>query len=338
MLERICLVPWVSGVGGMVSFRDKFVAGLVARGVDVTFDLHSVHYDSVLVIGGTRHLAGLWRAKQRGVPIVQRLDGMNWLHRRLRTGLRHYLRAEYGNWLLAFIRNHLADRVIYQSQFARDWWERKQGCAPGPAVVVYNGVDLDTFTPCGNHQLPSDRIRMLLVEGRFQGGYELGVEHAVALVEGLVNKYGVNMELVVVGGVTPQVQMRWSERTPVNLTWAGLVPHERIPEVDRSAHLFFSADLNAACPNAVIESMACGTPVIGFDTGALPELVTAEAGRVVPYGGDPWQLHPPDIDALVGAAMAVIEQRTHFCWAARARAEAVFSLEMMVEGYLGAMR
>ncbi len=72
------------------------------------------------------------------------------------------------------------------------------------------------------------------------------------------------------------------------------------PEIDRSAHMLFSADLNAACPNSVIEAMACGLPVAGFDTGALNELIVGDAGRLVPYGGDPWRLEKPDISGSGG--------------------------------------
>ena len=46
-----------------------------------------------------------------------------------------------------------------------------------------------------------------------------------------------------------------------------------------------------------MEALACGMPVVSFDTGALPELVTQDAGRVVAYGADAWRLEPPDIAA-----------------------------------------
>jgi len=92
--------------------------------------------------------------------------------------------------------------------------------------------------------------------------------------------------------------------------------------------------MNAACPNSTIEALACGLPVVAFDTGALPELVTGGAGRIVPYGGDPWKLDPPDVVALARAAAEVLENQTRFRAGARQRAEDAFGLERMVTGYL----
>ena len=51
---RICLVPQVEGVGGMVSFQHKLLAGLQKRGIQTARDLSDLPYDAVLVIGGTR--------------------------------------------------------------------------------------------------------------------------------------------------------------------------------------------------------------------------------------------------------------------------------------------
>jgi glycosyltransferase involved in cell wall biosynthesis len=116
-----------------------------------------------------------------------------------------------------------------------------------------------------------------------------------------------------------------------------LVPSEGIPELDRSAHLLYSADINAACPNAVIEALACGTPVLAFDTGAVPELVTVDSGRVVPYGGDPWKLEKPDIHSLAAGAVEIINSQDVFRRNARRRAEAAFGLENMVDTYLSAL-
>ncbi len=340
-MSRIALVPHVHGVGGMVSFRGRFAAGLQARGIEVTADLRPEICDAALVIGGTRDLPALWRAKRRGVRIVQRLDGMNWLHRKLPTGLKHYLRAEYGNWILNTIRTRLADHVVYQSEFSRRWWERVHGPTPVPSSVVYNAVPLDVYTPIPPNPANPTPLRLLLVEGSLAGGYETGLETAVQLTERLNTVHRgalpAPVELVVAGRVSKDVKAKWARETRIPLTWAGLLPPEEIIALDRSAHLLYAADLNAACPNAVIEALACGTPVLAFDTGALPELVTGDAGRIVPYGGDPWSLDPPDVEALARAAVEILTDQPRFRAAARARAERDFGLERMVEGYLRAL-
>src|SRR5450756_3121918 len=100
---RICMVPKVHGVGGMVSFNAKLAAGLARRGIQVCHDLDETTYDAVLHTSTTPNLFGLLRQRSRGVRIVQRLDGIKWLHRRLHTGPRHFLRAEYGKRLLALL-------------------------------------------------------------------------------------------------------------------------------------------------------------------------------------------------------------------------------------------
>jgi glycosyltransferase involved in cell wall biosynthesis len=364
----------------MVSFRAKFTAALEARGIEIVPLPRLTARDSLLIIGGTRDLPALWRAKRRGVRIVQRLDGMNWLHRKLPTGVRHYLRAEYGNLILRLIRNRFADHIVYQSEFSRRWWERVHGAAPVPHSIVYNAVDLTVYRPQSDrpivppfdsrhslHAPPTSlhppRFRILLVEGSLTGGYELGLETAIRLVERLNTLHRADLasialtgdedsdshqnqsvsapdfpaELVVAGRVPDSVKERWARETDIPITWAGLLPPERIPDLDRSAHLLYAGDINAACPNAVIEALACGLPVLAFDTGALPELVTGDAGRIVPYGGDPWNLDPPDVDALARAALEILRGQPRFRRAARARAEAAFALGTMVNGYLQAL-
>lgn len=333
---RLCIVPQVSGVGGMVSFQAKMIKTLRERGIAVCFDLRDESYDGVLVVGGTRRVNGLWRARRRGVPVIQRLDGMNWIHRKRRTGYRHYLRSETANVLLSFIRKGIATGVIYQSEFVLDWWERVYGPAMKPHWVVHNGVDLDRYSPDGPHDRPNDRYRLLVVEGRLGGGYELGVEHAISLAAEIARRTTVSIELMIVGQV-PSTAREWVQRTAeIPILWPGLVHPDQIPTVDRSAHLLFAADIHPACPNAVIEALGCGLPVVAFDTGALKELVGAEAGAIVPYGGESWQLAPPDFSSLAQAAVGVMENQERFRAGARSYAEANLGLDKMVDGYLEA--
>jgi glycosyltransferase involved in cell wall biosynthesis len=265
---------------------------------------------------------------------------MNWLHRKRRTGIRHYLRAEYGNLVLSIIRAQLADKIVYQSYFSKQWWEQARGPTHVPCDVVYNGVDLKLFHPGGPYRRPADRFRLLMVEGTLGGGYEMGLETAIQLLQRLNqagSDLGKEVELVVAGKVSPILREQWMARAGVSLTFTGQVPAEDIPELDRSAHLLYSADLNAACPNSVIEGLACGLPVAAFDTGALPELVIGNAGRIVSYGGDPWKLDPPDVEALARAAREILTDQEQFRSAARRRAEQAFSLGKMVEGYMNAL-
>ncbi len=343
---KVCIVPRVSGVGGMVSFRDRLMVVFEQWGVQVTQDLEDLPYQAVLVIGGTRQLQGLWKARQRGIPIVQRLNGMNWLHRlpsaphRPRFSLRHILRAELANLNLALIRRRLATAIVYQSHFAQRWWERTHGSIPQPTRVIYNGVDLSLFTPQGEHQRPTDRLRILMVEGSLGGGYEWGLHIAVRLLEEMrllqsqwSDPYRNGVELMIAGQVAESLRHKWDQATEERIQWLGRVAATDIPSLDRSAHLLYSADVNAACPNAVIEALACGLPVLAFESGALPELVTPECGRVVPYGGDAWRLEEPDIRALAQAGVELALQQERFRQAARQRAEACFDIWQMAQAY-----
>jgi glycosyltransferase involved in cell wall biosynthesis len=317
----------------MSSFRGKFEAGLTRRGIQVTHDPYK-KCDALLIIAGTRHLRGILDARRRGVRIVQRLDGINWVHRKRGTGVRHFLRAEYGNFILSLIRSRITTRILYQSEFTRRWWNDWYGKPGKPASVVHNGVDLAEYTPIGPGMLPLEHCRLLVVEGSLGGGYDMGLDNAIQLAHTLHGKHGFPMELHVVGSIQPSHRAKVESRSPVPILWAGAVARERIPEIDRSAHLFFSADLNPACPNAVIEALACGLPVAAFDTGALKEIVRGEAGRIVPYGGDPWRLDKPDVPALAEASAGILRDRPRFSRAARLHAEQALSLDRMMDGYL----
>jgi len=330
-MPRVCIVPRVDGLAGPASFRIKFEDGLRAHGVDVTHD-PSQTSEAILVLAGTRHLLPLWKARSRGQRIVQRLDGINWVHKKRNTGLKHYLRAEYGNFILSFIRSRIATDVIYQSEFSRKWWEDWHGTTRVPSSVIHNGVDLSVYSPS---EIPTNPpYKILLVEGSLGGGYDMGLDNAIRLAEILQSKHNLEIELVVVGKITDKHRNHVEANTNININWMGSVSRERIPEIDRSAHLLFSADLNAACPNSVIEALACGLPVLSFDTGALNELVIGDAGRVVSYGGDPWNIDPPDVESLADAAIDILKDQPHFRKSAREQAEKNLGLDKMTEKYL----
>lgn len=330
-MPRICIVPRVHGRGGVTSFRVKFEDGLRARSVDVSHDV-SEQADAVLVLAGTRHLISLWKARRRGMRIVQRLDGINWVHRARWAGPRYTVRAIYGNWNLSFIRRRLADHVVYQSQFIKRWWEDWYRPARVPSSVIINGVDLNRYTPEGLHERPTHHYRLLVVEGSLAGAQNTGLFNAARLAELLSKKF--KIELTVAGRVDGRSKNKLQKQTLYRLRFMGTLPADQIPWLMRSSHALFSAEVNPPCPNSVIEALGCGLPVLGFDTGSLAELVQGDAGRLTPYGANEWKLETPDVPALAAAATEVLLEQPRFRKSAREQAEVRFDVDTMVDEYL----
>lgn len=332
----ICLLPRLEGYGGPASFQARLKKELSLHGIEAHHDPDRKDYSSMLVIGGSHQFLDIYRAKQHGVRIVQRLDGMNWMHRVRKTGIWHYLRAEWYNRMLAFTRRYLADHIVYQSEFSRDWWNSTASIPLVTSQVTYNGVDLKLYNPAGKELPSKNKIRILVIEARFSGGYESGLENAVDFSLALQKKVKQPLELLIVGEASQPLRERTGMNTGGLIHWVGRVAREEIPALNRSAQLLFSADINAACPNSVIEALACGLPVIGYATGSLPELVGNEGGLTASYGSDFWKLEPADPAKLVDCALQILHQQKKFRKGARKRAENCFGAEHMTEQYLHA--
>ena len=202
----ICILPELTGLGGPASFQSRLIDGLKERGYHVHHNPLDVDCEVILVNGGTRRVSDVLVAKQRGVRVVHRLAQTNWVYKARWTGIKHHLRSEINNRLLAFIRRGIASRVIYQSHFVEDIWNKTYGTTPASGHVIYNGVDLQSHTPNGKSDLPEDHIRMLVVEGHLGRGHEQELENAVLLARQLAEKISRKVELMVVGDVPEKLK------------------------------------------------------------------------------------------------------------------------------------
>jgi glycosyltransferase involved in cell wall biosynthesis len=316
----------------------RFIAEAERQGIEVCTDLDDHPFDAVIVIGGTRQLGKLWQVKQAGIPIVQRLDGFNWIHKKIKTSLTYQVRSEIRNWILRIIRSRLASRLVYQSDFVVQRWKQTFGEVDIPYDVIYNGIDLEQFSPDGPGEPPADRLRINMVEGTYFGGYDFGLKMGMDLAQILNSKYKIDVELMIAGELSADLQEKWTHYSRVPITWLGVIDRAEVPQLHRSAHLYFSGELHPACPNAVIEALACGLPVAAFDTGSLPQIVAGDSGRVVPYGADSWNLEFPDIPAMAEVVVEIYEDQPRFRKAARQRAEEGFDIRDVVARYLEVLR
>ena len=338
--KSICLLPEATSLGGPRTFQQNLTAWARQTGeAEIHFDADREDIDAFLVIGAPKkYLKRLLDARRRGIPVVHRLNGMNWVHRQRPESLGYSLHSEAANLAIAAYRRFVCSKIVYQSPFCENRWNRVYGPVSKPAEVIFNGTDVQRFCPGENAPEIAERIDFLLAEGSFRYGMDFGLDVAAGLALGLSQRFPQPVCMHVAGKTDPAAETRIQERLKgsgqaVSVVFEGVLPREQLIRLERNAAFFFSSELNAACPNAVIEAMACGTPVTGFDTGALKD-VTGNAGIIVPYGADPWKLEPPHTAPLIDAAEKLIRDNAAYRRAARSRAESVFPVEKMAEAYV----
>lgn len=218
------------------------------------------------------HLAGRWAHGARRVTIVahERLD------RILGSGT-------YGRALDAPVVRRISDRwnrrcrravdeVVAPSRYAAEEW-RRVGITPR---IVPWGVDTDRFSPPAVLP-PAGTLRLAWV-GR------LSAEKRPDLAVGTARELcvlGVPTRLVVIGDgpLAPRLA-ELARGLPVD--FAGHVSDPvTIASLLRGCHVSLSTSGIETFGLAVLESLACGTPVVACTGGAAGE-VAAHAGRVVP--------------------------------------------------------
>ena len=201
---------------------------------------------------------------------------------------------------------------------------------PGKIRCIYNGVDLQRFSPRQpppglrrSLNLPED-VPVIVSVGRFvrYKGYDSLLE-AARLVHAA--RPEVHWALVgdgeLRGSLEAQSQAYRLETCVHFLGW-----RQDVPDILAQADLFVLPSLGEHFGRVLIEAMAMGKAVVATDAGGVPEIVIhGETGLLVP---------PGDPRAFAGATLNLLEDPRRAALlgiAGRRRAESTFGLPAHVE-------
>ncbi|HSW81263.1 MAG TPA: glycosyltransferase [Candidatus Saccharimonas sp.] len=177
-------------------------------------------------------------------------------------------------------------------------------------ATIYNGIDTNIFTPGGGGDY-------LLYSGRIIP--EKNVADAVQLA------IKTDQKLVIAGLLfhvdEPYFNQHVKPFLNDKIKYVGYVPREELTRYYQNAKaLLMPVQWDEPFGMNMAEAMACGTPVLGYKRGAIPEVVQdGVTGFVV-----------DNFDDLVAAAGNIHTLSRAAC---RQRAEQLFSVERMVSGY-----
>ncbi len=161
-----------------------------------------------------------------------------------------------------------------------------------PVRVIHNGADLSVFRPMESRIREERGLggKYLLLGVAFGWGERKGLDVFIELARRLDGRY----RIVLVG-----TDDEADKQLPGNiLSIHRTQDRTGLAKLYTAADVFVNPTREENYPTVNMEALACGTPVIAFDTGGSPEIPDETCGRIVPWG---------DVDALEAGVRDICE-------------------------------
>lgn len=225
--------------------------------------------------------------------------------------------------------HRLATRILVNSEAIREYIVNNDGAQPDKIIVVKNGVVPITSSPktraelCGELGLDND-VTIVGMVARLQTvkGHRFFIE---AAAEVLRRRTDAHFVLVGDGPLRTEIASQAAELGITNHVHM-LGDRADVSRLVSAFDLLVLASLHEGLPNAVMEAMAAGVPVVATGVGGTKELITA---------GETGYLAPPANSAALAEricfALGDEIHRDEIISAARRKIASAFGIERMVE-------
>jgi len=155
---------------------------------------------------------------------------------------------------------------------------KKSFLADYDVEVINNGVDVDVFKPTQNSLREKYGIKNKFIVLGVASVWEKrkGLDYFLELSKRLSDQF----QIIIVG-----VNKKQNEIIPSNIIKICKTNNvSELAQIYSAADVFVNPTLEDNFPTTNIESLACGTPVITFNTGGSPEALNQYCGAVVEKG------------------------------------------------------
>lgn len=179
--------------------------------------------------------------------IVFRVDGLRKIYAQKTTGADGILIDNL----------YLADSVVFQSRFSQECFDYLEIGYPEHNCIIFNGANADIFYPA--RTVPDFSRETILISSSWSTNLRKGFE-TVARFSKLKS-------------VTVLHIGRWPDEVGAKeVQMLGTIGQKEVGQVLREGHFFLFPSELEACPNAVVEALASGLPVLYHNSGGTPEL------------------------------------------------------------------
>ena len=145
-----------------------------------------------------------------------------------------------------------------------------------PVKVINNGIDLKSFRPVPGYFKKKKGItdQKIILGVAFDWGYRKGLDIFCKLAENIGEEY----KIVLVG-----TNEELDKSLPQNIISIHKTQNQQeLAEIYSDADVFFNPTREDNYPTVNMEAIACGTPVLTFNTGGSPESILNDScGSVI---------------------------------------------------------
>lgn len=190
-----------------------------------------------------------------------------------------------------------SDYVIYQSKFCKRSSDLFIGKINKPYSIIYNPVELKMFS---NKTRTNTSVELrLLVMGSHHHKERVDIPQA-ALMH--LQAKGLRVMLNVGGN------LKWDGADKIrgeNINYIGEYSRNKAASIYQASDILLHISDKDACPTVPIEAMACGLPVVGLESGGMPEIVTKKAGVLIKVDQDYNKMHFPSSAEVADAVLKI---------------------------------